>query len=59
MFPADIKSKKVLCLASGGGQQGTIMTALGAKVTVFDNSFKQLEKDQFVAKSDGLTIKTV
>ncbi len=57
-FPADMKSKRVLCLASGGGQQGPIMAALGAEVTVFDNSRKQLEKDEFVAKRDGLHIKT-
>lgn len=58
-FPDDIKSKKILCLASGGGQQGPIMAALGADVTVFDNSLKQLEKDEFVAKRDGLHLKTV
>jgi SAM-dependent methyltransferase len=28
----------VLCLASGGGQQGPILAAAGASVTVFDNS---------------------
>lgn len=58
-FPDDIKSKKVLCLASGGGQQGPVMAALGAQVTVFDNSIKQLEKDEFVANRDGLNIRTV
>lgn len=58
-FPDDMKSKKVLCLASGGGQQGPIMAALCAEVTVFDNSKRQLEKDEFVAKRDGLTIRTV
>jgi len=58
-FPDDIQSKKVLCLASGGGQQGPVMAALGAEVTVFDNSLKQLEKDTFVAQRDGLNIKTV
>lgn len=58
-FPENIYEKKVLCLASGGGQQGPIITALGAQVTVFDNSKKQLEKDNFVANRDGLNIKTV
>lgn len=57
-FPVDIKAKKILCLASGGGQQGPVMAALGAEVTVFDNSLKQLEKDEFVAKRDGLNLKT-
>ena len=28
----------VLCLASGGGQQGPILAAAGARVTVFDAS---------------------
>ncbi len=42
-----------------GGQQGPIIAALGADVTVFDNSKKQLEKDEFVARRDNLRIKTV
>ena len=58
-FPEDIKGCKILCLASGGGQQGPILTAAGADVTVFDNSRSQLEKDNFVARRDGLSIKTV
>ena len=37
----NIKGKKILCLASGGGQQGPILAAAGAKVTVFDNSDQQ------------------
>ncbi len=48
-----------LGLASGGGQQGPILAAAGACVTVFDNSAKQLEQDQVVADRDGLAIKTV
>lgn len=58
-FPTDMKGLKVLCLASGGGQQGPILAAVGADVTVFDNSQGQLEKDLYVAKRDGLTINTV
>ena len=58
-FPDDMTGKKILCLASGGGQQGPILAATGAEVTVFDNSNKQLEKDAFVAERDGLKIKTV
>lgn len=49
----------VLCLASGGGQQAPIFAAAGANVTSFDNSPKQLEQDQFVAKRDGLKIRTI
>ena len=58
-FPENLKDKKILCLASGGGQQGPILAATGAEVTVFDNSTKQLDKDNFVAQRDNLKIKTV
>ncbi len=58
-FPKSLAGKKILCLASGGGQQGPILSALGADVTVFDNSKKQLEKDELVANRDHLKIKTV
>jgi SAM-dependent methyltransferase len=50
---------EVLCLASGGGQQGPILAAGGAKVTVFDNSANQLARDRLVADREGLTIETV
>ncbi len=55
----DITNKNVLCLASGGGQQGPVLAAVGANVTVFDNSIEQLKSEEFVAKRDGLNIKTV
>lgn len=58
-FPDTLVGKKVLCLASGGGQQGPVLAAAGAEVTVFDNSRVQLEKDEFVAARDQLEIKTV
>lgn len=49
----------VLCLASGGGQQGPIFAAAGAHVTVFDNSPMQLARDRAVAEREGLDIRTV
>lgn len=49
----------LLCLASGGGQQGPILAAAGARVTVFDNSPRQLAQDRLVAKREGLAITTV
>ena len=55
----ELKGTKVLCLASGGGQQGPILAAAGATVTVFDNSPKQLEQDRFVALRDNLEIETI
>lgn len=57
-FP-ELEQLRTLCLASGGGQQGPLLAAAGCEVTVFDNSPKQLEQDRFVAKRDGLDIKTV
>ena len=49
----------ILGLASGGGQQGPIFAALGANVTIFDNSPAQLEQDMLVAKREGLHINPV
>jgi SAM-dependent methyltransferase len=49
----------VLCLASGGGQQGPILAAAGACVTVFDNSPAQLAQDRMVADRDSLSLLTV
>jgi SAM-dependent methyltransferase len=56
-FP-ELKGMPTLCLASGGGQQGPLLAAAGADVTVFDNSPKQLDQDRLVAKRDGLQIRT-
>lgn len=50
---------EVLCLASGGGQQGPILAALGARVTVFDNSPAQLAQDRLVAEREGLDLATI
>ncbi len=58
-FPADLAGAEVLCLASGGGQQGPVLAAAGAEVTVFDNSPRQLARDEEVAARDGLALRTV
>lgn len=55
----EIAGKDVLCLASGGGQQGPLLAAAGGRVTVFDNSPGQLQQDRIVADRDGLEITTV
>jgi SAM-dependent methyltransferase len=57
-FPA-FEEAKVLCLASGGGQQAPVFAALGAEVTLLDASIKQLAQDRFVAERDGLRIETI
>lgn len=49
----------VLCLASGGGQQGPVLAAAGAHVTVFDNSPAQLQQDHLVAERESLLLRTV
>lgn len=57
-FP-EFRAKPVLCLASGGGQQAPILAAAGGNVTTLDNSPRQLEMDQLVAKREGLKITTI
>jgi SAM-dependent methyltransferase len=50
---------KLLGLASGGGQQMPIFTALGADVTVFDYSDRQLESEKMVSEREGYSINLV
>lgn len=57
-FP-ELEGADVLCLASGGGQQGPILAAVGACVTTYDNSPKQLAQERLVAVRESLPIKTV
>ncbi len=57
-FPT-LKGADILCLASGGGQQGPVLAAAGANVTVFDNSPRQLEQDRFVAERENLNIRLI
>ncbi len=57
-FPP-LQGADVLCLASGGGQQGPVLAAVGANVTVFDNSPAQLKQDQLVAEREALVLRTV
>jgi SAM-dependent methyltransferase len=56
-FP-DLDDVDVLALGAGGGQQGPILAARGARVTVFDNSPAQLAQDRMVADRDGLLLET-
>lgn len=54
-----INGAKILGLASGGGQQMPIFTALGAKCTVLDYSEKQLLSELEVAKREDYEIEIV
>ena len=57
-FP-EMGGAEVLCLASGGGQQGPVFAAAGARVTVFDNSPGQLAQDRLVAERESLDLRSV
>jgi len=57
-FPL-LVSAQVLGLAAAGGQQGPILAAAGAHVTILDASPQQLAQDRYVARRDGLTLTTV
>src|SRR3954465_5336596 len=49
----DIRGKRLLCLAAGGGKHGPLYAAAGAVVTVVDISPAQLELDRQVAAGRG------
>jgi SAM-dependent methyltransferase len=57
-FP-ELHRARVLCLASGGGQQGPLLAAAGAKVAVLDNSPRQLAQDRLVAERENLSLETI
>ncbi|WP_163574985.1 class I SAM-dependent methyltransferase [Halomonas faecis] len=55
----ELRDKRILCLASGGGQQAPILAAAGAEVVSFDLSEEQLEKDRLVSDRDRLGIQCI
>jgi len=55
----DLAGKKLLGLASGGGQQIPIFSALGAHCTVLDFSQKQCENEELVAQREGYSVEIV
>ncbi len=55
----DLKSKKLLGLASGGGQQMPVFSALGADCTIFDNSDRQLNSERLVSEREGYAINII
>jgi SAM-dependent methyltransferase len=54
-----IASKRLLCLASGGGRQSALYAAAGAEVTVVDISGEMLSLDRQVAAERGLPIRAI
>ena len=57
-FP-ELKGCDVLGLASAGGQQGPLLAAAGAHVTILDLTPAQLEQDRKVAEQFGLSLRLV
>lgn len=55
----DLTECDLLCLASGGGQQGPVLAVAGARVTVFDNSPAQLAQDRLVAERENLDLRLI
>ena len=54
-----IAGQNVLCLASGGGRQGALYAAAGARVTVVDISAEMLAIDRQVAAERGLALRAI
>jgi 2-polyprenyl-3-methyl-5-hydroxy-6-metoxy-1,4-benzoquinol methylase len=52
-----LRGRRVLCLASAGGQQAPLLAAAGADVTSFDLSEEQLALDQRIADREGLPLR--
>jgi ubiquinone/menaquinone biosynthesis C-methylase UbiE len=57
-FPG-LKDKKLLGLASGGGQQMPVFAALGADCTVLDYSDEQLASEKAVSERESYAIKII
>jgi SAM-dependent methyltransferase len=56
---ADVRAKRVLCLAAGGGRHGVLFAAAGARVTVVDLSPRMLDLDRRIARERGLELDAV
>lgn len=52
----EIKGKRILGLASGGGQQMPVFAALGAECTVLDYSEEQINSERLVAERENYGI---
>lgn len=55
----DLNGKRILGLASGGGQQIPVFSALGANCTVFDYSSSQCASDRLVADREGYEVEII
>lgn len=55
----ELRGKRLLGLASGGGQQIPVFSALGAHCTVLDYSERQCESERMVAEREGYTVEVI
>lgn len=55
----DVRGKRILGLACGGGQQMPVLTAMGAQCTVLDYTPAQLDSERMVAQREGYEIEIV
>jgi len=55
----NVRDRRILCLAAGGGKHGPLLAAAGAEVTVVDLSPAMLEHDRRIAATRGLKLRTV
>ena len=58
-LPRSVEGLDVLCLASGGGWQGILYAAAGARVTIVDLSPEMLKLDEREAARRGLNVQLV
>ena len=54
-----LAGRRVLGLASGGGQQLPIFAALGAECTLLDYSARQCESERMVARREGYSVTVI
>ena len=55
----ELRGKRLLGLASGGGQQIPVFSALGAHCTVLDYSERQCESERMVAEREGYSVEVI
>lgn len=55
----ELKGKRILGLASGGGQQMPIFAALGATGTILDYSEEQIKSERMVAEREQYNIECI
>lgn len=55
----NVRGRRLLCLAAGGGRHSALFAAAGAVVTVVDISPRLLELDREVARARSLSVTTI